>query len=284
MSALFVHHLTVIDFSYLDPQRGLLGESWIVDLELHGDLDDQGMVFDFGPVKKLTKQAIDGLADHKLLVPTKMAGLSISQSEQDDLIQINWQNAQYPFAHSSPAEAVLFLDCEQITPDALLDKVRTTVADVVPSNVKEIRIHLYPETIEGAFYHYSHGLKKHLGDCQRIAHGHRSKLIVKRNGKRDAQLEAKLSNHFEDIYLATKEDIVKETEVAGINCYQFGYTSEQGQFEITLPKDTCYLLETDTTVELIAQALAELAKSEVPDDDIEVIAYEGVNKGAIAKA
>ena len=63
MPALFVDALTVIDFTYLHPTRWLVGESWIVDIELHGGLDAQGMVFDFGLVKKTLKHAIDHLAD-----------------------------------------------------------------------------------------------------------------------------------------------------------------------------------------------------------------------------
>ena len=37
MSALFVKHLTVLDFSYVHQARGILGESWIVDVELYGE-------------------------------------------------------------------------------------------------------------------------------------------------------------------------------------------------------------------------------------------------------
>ena len=90
MSALFVKHLTVLDFSYVHPERGILGESWIVDVELHGDLDDQGMVFDFGHVKRQVRDAVESLFDHKLVVPKSLPGLQ--GQRQGDQLDLQWQD------------------------------------------------------------------------------------------------------------------------------------------------------------------------------------------------
>ena len=282
MAALFVERLTVIDFSYLHPERGLLGESWIVDLELAGELDDQGMVFDFGPVKKLVKAAIDRVADHKLLVPAQLMGLSVKEEGED--IDLDWDSSHFPFKHRSPTEAVLLLDTDSLTCSYLAEYLQATVAEVVPGNVVDIRLNLYPEAIDGAFYHYSHGLKKHLGDCQRIAHGHRSKIRVLRNDGRDEALEEYLAGQFRDTYLVTREDMAEDVVVNQVLCHHLAYQSQQGDFSITLPVERCVVLETDSTVELIAAHLLKLARERHPADEIQVYAYEGVAKGAIARS
>jgi len=45
MIRLFVDRLTVIDFSYLHTQRGLLGESWLCDIGAVRRADAQGMIW-----------------------------------------------------------------------------------------------------------------------------------------------------------------------------------------------------------------------------------------------
>jgi 6-pyruvoyl-tetrahydropterin synthase len=117
MTRLFVEHLTAIDCAYLDAQRGLVGESWIVDLELEGALDDQGMVLDFGEVKKKLKKAVDNVADHKLLVPGRSPQLDLVLSGGGS--GLAFRAATGPIEHQSPAKALCNVPAEAITPEAL---------------------------------------------------------------------------------------------------------------------------------------------------------------------
>lgn len=91
MNHLFIDNLTVIDFAYLDHHRGLVGESWIADIVLGGELDEQGMVFDFGNVKRTIKRVIDERVDHRLVVP---AGAScLARGDSPDISPGPWQTA-----------------------------------------------------------------------------------------------------------------------------------------------------------------------------------------------
>lgn len=281
MPALFVDQLTVIDFAFFDPVRGIVGESWIVDLVLEGDLDDQGMVFDFGDVKKRIKQAIDSTLDHKFAVPSQYAELSIT--EDGDKLTLDMRDKQGRFyQHKSPRQAVALIPTEIITRESALPLLHQACSEVVPDNVKKIFLNLRTEEISGDYYHYVHGLKKHLGDCQRIAHGHRSQIHIFENGQRNKDLEAYWCDLWRDIYIGTAEDLQKDFEDDAIQYFEFAYRSEQGEFSLVIPAERCHIMEQDSTVELIAQHIADQLKEKHPKSEIEVRAFEGVNKGAIA--
>ncbi|OUS29950.1 6-pyruvoyl tetrahydropterin reductase [Gammaproteobacteria bacterium 45_16_T64] len=281
MPALFVKHLTVMDFSYVDPSRGILGESWIVDVVLHGELDHQGMVFDFGHVKKQIKHAIDESYDHRLLVPK---GLSKLRSSIDDGgLTISWQDNQgKAYRHLSPPSAAELMPCKEITVTSIAPLMETRLKQLLPSNVTDIAITLRPEAIDGAFYHYSHGLKKHDGNCQRIAHGHRSRIDIQFDGQHSPDAEAFWANQWQDIYIGTKEDVISTQ--SDDDQITFAYQAPQGYFELTLPRDRCYLISTDSTVEYLADHIAKETQKRHPGHQINVCAYEGVLKGAMAKA
>lgn len=283
MAALFVDQLTVIDFAYFDPNRGIVGESWIVDIILEGDLDEQGMVFDFGDVKKQIKIAIDGSVDHKLVVPGEYQSLNATNEDDSLLLEMQDSNSRW-YRHQSPAEAVVLLKAETVTMEAVKEVLLEECRKVVPENVTSIELNLSTEQIEGAYYHYAHGLKKHLGDCQRIAHGHRSQIHIFKDGKRDEALEKMWADKWRDIYIATEEDLTNQLTIDDQDYYHFDYESEQGYFALTIAQENCHLMKNDSTVELIANHIAKQIKVLHPDSQITIKAFEGVNKGAMASA
>ena len=278
MAQLFVNRLTVIDFSYLHPERGLLGESWLVDIVLKGDLDAQGMVLDFGEVKRSVKQLIDDHFDHRLLVPA--AHPDLQQMTRSGQLHLDFTTQDgHLIQHSSPPAAVGLIDREAITTETLASAIVEALQPGMPANVESLDVRLRPESIAGAFYHYSHGLKHHCGNCQRIAHGHRSRLLIERDGQRDTALEQTWAERWRDIYIASRDDLKQEQDGYRL----FSYVSPQGKFQLRLPAGRCYLIDTDSTVENLAQHIADTLAWEHPGSRFRVWAYEGVDKGAIGE-
>jgi len=279
MPTLFVDQLTVIDFSYVHASRGILGESWIVDIEISGDLDDQGMIFDFGNVKKQIKQTIDQHYDHKLWIPSGLPKLNKAQSGENQVYQ--WQDTlQRNYTHSSPTNAIIEFGLKSINHAEMEKLIADELQQLLPQNVHAIKLTLRQESIAGASYQYSHGLQKHEGNCQRIAHGHRSALEIYQNGTRDKALEQQWAHQWQDIYLGTTGHIQASTDTS----ITFSYQAPQGHFELTLPADRCYLLKTESTVEHIAEHIASKLKQQHPHSSFKVKAFEGVSKGAIAQS
>lgn len=280
MNHLFVDNLTVIDFSYFHNQRGILGESWIVDIELGGELDDQGMVFDFGHVKKRIKQKIDEKVDHRFLISDQTRDLTVKK--QKGCVNLSWCSNSGHYEHSSPEDAILLVDAKTINKSTLSRYLEQEIKPILPDNVSSISITLREEVIDSAYYHYSHGLRKHEGNCQRIVHGHRSRIEIYENHQRSTRLEELWAAHFRNIYIATREDLSQEPTIDGKPHMVFAYTASQGEFRLLLPAKKVYLFDTDTTVELIAAHIAERCSTQHPANHYRVKAYEGVGKGAIA--
>lgn len=281
MATLFVDNLTVLDFSRLDAERGMVGESWIVDIELSGDLDDHNMVFDFGHVKRIIKQELDRAVDHCLLVPTETKQLQVNADAER--VQLEWHYQQGCIRLDAPLQSVFLLAASSVNRDDVTNALIKRIKAVLPANVKAVVLRLRDEVLgDNPCYHYSHGLKHHDGNCQRIAHGHRSRITIEENGRRNKQRESAWAERWRDIYLGSQSDLQTTLELDGVEHYNFCYHANQGYFELTIPAQACYLFNTDTTVELIAAHLAAQLAREEPGSEFRVHAYEGVGKGAIA--
>ena len=283
MIRLFVDRLTVVDASYLHPQRGLLGASWLCDLELAGELDAQGMVLDFGDVKRDVKRLIDERFDHKLIVPLGHAGLRIDDVAGRLRVRFDYGDGRR-VSHAGPPDATCLVEAAEITPQVLGAAIADALRATLPANVTGIAVALREEPSTGASYRYSHGLRQHAGNCQRIAHGHRSRIEIFRDGRRDAALEEEWAAHWRDVYIGTRSDLIATIETGGLSYHRFGYAGSQGEFELELPAEACYLIDTDSTVENIAQHVAAQLAQERPGARYRVRAFEGVDKGAVAEA
>lgn len=289
---LFVRDLTVIDSSYLCERRGMVGESWLVDIEMSGELNEMSMLLDFGRVKKLIKSIIDEEVDHKLLVPTECPLIHIDTLDGNEST-VDLLRPGRSIHLRCPTQGFAFIPAPLVDKESVTRYLLAVLAKRLPGNIKDLSLTLRHEAIDGAFYHYSHGLKKHDGNCQRIAHGHRSPIEIHVDGERDGELELNWAERWGDIYLGTEEDKVALTELAlspranaqlGEHHTGFKYVAPQGLFQLAIPSAEVEMIDTDTTVELLACYIAREVKKMVGDKFVKIVAYEGVGKGAIAYA
>jgi 6-pyruvoyl-tetrahydropterin synthase len=285
---LFVRDLTVIDATYLDEKRGFVGESYIVDVTLTGALNEQSMILDFSLVKKQIKAIIDAEVDHKLIVPHASSNCSVTLEPQRTQVDYKLNDNSY-IQLKCPSEAYCLLESESITIDVIETYLEHIILLQLPDNVGELAIKLRTENIKTPFYHYTHGLKKHDGNCQRIAHGHRSKLDIFINGDYNNALVQDWANRWKDIYLVSKDDIIEKGDLSfivksnNVDKVCSAYHAPQGYFELLMPAHRCEVLPRDTTVEELADFICEQTKKRVGGDSVLVYAYEGVGKGAIAE-
>ncbi|MGQ0335478.1 6-pyruvoyl trahydropterin synthase family protein [Halomonas elongata] len=277
---LFVNRLTHLDASLWCPERGLIGASWRVDAELDGELGDDGMLFDFGEVKPWIKSRLDRGVDHTLLVPTEAPGVSVQECYEGLRVRTE---TPYALEVRGPRQAFSLLPWPEITAQRLGEYLGQGLMRQPPERVEAIRLTLGDEHIEGAGYCYSHGLKRHAGNCQRIAHGHRSRLHIWQNGQRCPSLEADWASRLDDRYLVDEADVDDGLEASFLGRLVTSYRAEQGHFVLSLPRERCVVMPTSTTVEHIAAWLAKEISRET-GRATRVQAFEGIDKGAFAEA
>jgi 6-pyruvoyl-tetrahydropterin synthase len=289
---LFVNDLTVMDFSYLCPQRGIVGESWIVDVVLDGALNDESMVQDFGKVKKNLKRLIDSYVDHKLLIPAEHNSASVRHDSKTEQVEVGFVvNQEQEIRLFCPAEAYAFIYASEVTMTSVGEYLKEVIATHLPDNVADIELILRNEVITTPFYHYTHGLKKHDGNCQRIAHGHRSKIDIFTDNQVDLDSQEYWAKRWQDIYIASTEDLVNPDVLKMTKrlddysqYYCLAYEASQGHFEMVIPKQYCEVITTDSTVECLAQFIFQQQQQRIPNKTCRVLAYEGVGKGAMVSA
>lgn len=282
--SLFLRDLTVLDFAFFDETQGLLGESYYVSAELEGSLDEQDFLLDFGPAKKALKEAVDTFADHKLVLAAEGKGVERSSST------LTLSTPTEFYSYTCPKEAVVEIPGESITKDQLEAALANYALPRLPKNVSAVRFFLREDPrfqVEPNF-RYTHGLRLHQGNCQRLFHGHRNPIEVWVKGERSKDWEAELASEWENAHFARESTVENRASVdlplgerrknlttSAIVSYQ----SPQGLFRAEIPASRIVLLPSEPSIEKIAEASLQWLLRRGLQDEFRVVAYEGLNKG-----
>ncbi|MEO1170487.1 MAG: 6-carboxytetrahydropterin synthase [Myxococcota bacterium] len=276
---LFVNRFTVLDFAR-GGTAGFAGESVYVDAEVDGVLDEKGFLVDFGPVKKILKGVVDDVLDHRFALPADHPvepvgeGLSVRVGEA--------------LTYRAPAQA--FARVPGGVDDAsLCSYLASEAMRVMPDNVAEVRFRLAhePDLERRPSYRYTHGLKLHEGNCQRLIHGHRNIVEVFVDGERSVAGERAVVSQLTDVHFAHIEDLDRECEV-GVRLTgglaRISFEASQGEFWAEMPAERVLPLNCEPTVENIATYCRDWVarKLRLDAERVAVRAYEGLHKGAQA--
>ncbi len=275
---LFIDGFSHIDCAYLDPVHGLVGESWNVDAVLGGELDASGMICDFGVVKQRLKQALDEIIDHKLILA---ADSDIDrQSHGADLEIVHADRMGRRLRYRAPRSAICELDAPNANPATLEHVLAAQIRPLLPGSISQLSLRLRPPVHRNQ-YRYCHGLRKHEGNCQRMAHGHRAHVEIRLDNRPAPWLETNWAQRLGHKYIGSESDLRPSGSVGRL-C--FVYEASQGVFELELPEDRAYVIDADATVECLSAHIAEQVAANNPNCRVEVTTLEGISKGAISCA
>ncbi len=273
---LFYNNVTFIDFAYLDRKYEVHGESYCVDVELVGGLDDEAMILDFSFAKQKIKEIIDSECDHKIVVTEHLVEM------QGNVGTINKQALFY----RAPAQAFCLVPFENVTEKNLSCYLEKLIKEKMPENVSGVRIALHKDERDHASFQYTHGLKQHRGNCQRLIHGHRSAIEIFVDGVRDQDLEKKYIDTFlrPSMHFAYADNVKSSFSKNGfqteIPMVHIKYTSSQGDFELKIPGVQVLIIDEETTIENIAKYLCNRV-FEIVDKKCTITfkVFEGIGKG-----
>lgn len=256
----------------------LVGESLFYDISLKGLPDSDGILLDFGDAKRQIKRFIDDFVDHKLIVPQNRF-IQIKKNP-DQSIQCELQSEDHNLVYTAPESAFCFIPAPEYQPTFLAQIIAGALRTVLPVNITGIEIHMYPEINQYPIFHYSHGLQKHSGNCQRMGHGHRSQIIISIDQEYHETESRIWSETLNDRFIAKNSDLVPPKNASDPLCH-FSYKGSQGAFHLSIPKSNCYFMDEDTTIESIGKEINEKIRVKFPNaDSVGVRVYEGIYKGS----
>lgn len=295
---IFVRNVTVLDCAVWDPTCGPRGQSWQVDVEWHGQTDDEGVIVDFSIAKKTAKEIIDRLFDHRLLV----SETSIQSTDNSRVLccpphELGLQNS---FLLETYQESLAVLAADTLADlsrgdTRLLElKVAHEIKKASPTNISDIRVRLKPHEARELPIHfnYLHSLRLHSGNCQRF-HGHSNIVEVFEEEQLRPEAAAEVAAALNGKYLVAESYVCGASSKASEQFfklqeqYRLGtqthelieYQGTQGIVTLLVPRQRLVLMPDESTIENISHWIFERFFARM--HNVQVYGYEGLHKGAM---
>jgi 6-pyruvoyl-tetrahydropterin synthase len=289
---LFYKNVSTLDFAYVVDSERVIGCSLYVDVQFEGSEDRDGVIYDFSIAKNRVKSLIDEFIDHRLIVPNKI----VKEVADRYFIKIGMME------YLAPKEAFCLID-EEVKDEVKYKDIEKfaekLILNELPDNISFIKITLREEVSDSSFFNYTHGLKNHYGNCQRLLHGHRNQIEIWTSNIRRGDLEKQFIKKYLscDIHFVYFENVINKEELLVLNGDQrphgkidrgelvfIEYSSTQGKFSLKIPLKNCYFVDSETTIENMAAIfLKHVAIDYLINSDLKIVAYEGIGKGASCK-
>jgi 6-pyruvoyl-tetrahydropterin synthase len=296
---LFIENLCTIDLAIFDSQLGIMGRSYEVDIRIKGQLDDNGFIYDFSHLKKLCRNTLKESVDHALLLPINSRRVSYQELENkhecwklssgsgEDICEWEYhcpKGAVFPIRSANIRSATVALEIERL------------IRHRLPVDIDDIQVKLRKESSEPteAFFCYTHGITGHDGLCQRLFHGHRSRIEVYVGEERRPDLEHFVTRELfgGQVHVAAmnqirnKDGIVPRQRQTQLSSpIEIEYEAKHGRFFASIPAERVFVVESHTSIECIANELALcIAEKASTSQVVYVKVFEGIGKGALAQS
>lgn len=127
----------------------LHGHNYAVSVDLEGELDDIGYIFDFTVLKEFAENHCDEL-DHKTIIPSKNTHIQIIESNGN--VEVLFRDKRFVF----PESDILILPISNCTAELLAyylsRKIKEDLEDMEATNIASIRVGVEESPGQTAYY------------------------------------------------------------------------------------------------------------------------------------
>ena len=298
-TSLYLDDFDSIDFAIFNGEF-LQGQSYNLSIKVTGKLDANGFICDFSILKKSLKTILKDHIDHKFIISSNQVESCDYIDNQIKLCFKNQNTPQENWQYQAPIDSILSINSQtlsiKIIENYIKDQLTKTIKDQYAIDFDELNIFLTAKQYKNsASFYYTHGITHHTGHCQRLWHGHHSKLEVFLKDKQSPELQDYLLNFFGKnhyFHLANKAQLLEDSSDWPANTFgkantycRLKYLSyNQQNYYCKIPANYVLMMEDSTSIETLSNALFKILLKKTHKSlhkDLKLKVSEGINKGAI---